>query len=145
MTDKTKNITNLESQTAKKISDIKKTDEMTMSDSLKSALNESNYMRAIVTVAIKQKNTVGDIIKAILESKTALDRSKTKNKGYQNKSDVTDSQKVTKRVYGWLSHYSHLRATDVKKTVEVINADGETVKNRANIKNDCHIIDFKSA
>lgn len=145
--DKNKNIIDLESRETKKINDIKtetkETTEPTISDALKSAINEPNYLNKIVRDQISTNGLkLNDIVKIIMSDKNSHAYKHSLTYGGYGQSPI-DNIKITMRVSGWVKHYGHILKTTVKHGFNVVDKDGEAIKTGRVLKNDGEMSDFK--
>ena len=107
MTDKTKNITDIKSREAKKISDIKKTDETTMteptmSQAIKDMTASGSYMVNLSRhITLNKTLTLSDISKAMALNQPLIDRAKKSGSKYGRFGHETNQQIAAGRFLFW--------------------------------------------
>ncbi len=143
MTTNKKNHNNIKELTAKNVVGDK-TDEPTMTDALKSALNSRDYFSRLTKIIIKKRLTISELVELVDKNKDSLAYRHSLSYRSYGQSPIS-TIKIYNRFVGGFKHYSHLIKTDVKHKINLINSNGEIIKNTADINDKTRVIDFKTA
>jgi len=93
--------------------------EPTMSDAISNALNSTSYLNQLVKAELNKGDghaKISDIITAITNAPDSIAyKQSVSYNGYKNKTDITDTQQITKRVTGWVKYYGSQGRFDYNK------------------------------
>lgn len=93
--------------------------EPTMSDAITNALNTTSYLNALTKAMLLKGDghaKISDIIETITNAKDSIAyKQSVAYSGYKAKTDITDAQQITKRVWGWAKYYSQQGRFDLNK------------------------------
>lgn len=101
----------------------------TMSDAINNALNSTTYLNALTKAMLIKGGghaKLSDMINAINNAKESIAyKQSVIYSGYMAKTDITDTQKIKKRVWGWAKYYSQQGRFDLnKETGDITSVKG---------------------